>query len=396
MRVAIVEIMDTGHIPMVDALCRIFCSEPGNAIDLFTLRRHEVHLVHLKEKLPGISFRIKDDNKSINDFLGEIALLSFDRVYVVTMTKYFPSFARWKLKSSLFLVIHNLDEWFSLSFVNNVGKFISGLFRKPDIKLLIYLVKLHFFIPRHKRRILDIVTKTKGTVVVLSESVRREAAKYNLTFNIEVVPFSVFERDAVILESDITKPLRICVPGIVSQYRRNYLALLDLTEKHLEDYKDDFILDFLGGVQPGNRLNDSAPVLEKAEVLMKKGFKIIIHDTGFIPVEEYNRELALSDIILGNMNVVLNSHSQYGKTKETGLPFAMIRAAKPGILPVDYPVPEEIITSTIRYENYDHLGEILTELINNRQQVTDLQKMALENSVNFSPDRIYKKITGGN
>jgi hypothetical protein len=396
MRVAIVEIMDTGHIPMVDALCRIFCSDPGNTINLFILPRHESNLVHLKEKLPGISFIIKNDNQSIPDFLEEITLLSFDRVYVVTMTKYFRSFARWKLESSLFLVIHNLDEWSSLLFLNNIRKFISGLFRKPDIKLLIYLIKLHFFIPRQKRRILDIVTKTKGTVVVLSESVRREATKYNLTFNTEVVPFSVFEQVEVISESDITKPLRICVPGIVSQYRRNYLALLDLIEKHLEGYKDDFILDFLGGVQPGNCMNYSGPVLEKAEELIKKGFKIIIHDTAFIPVEEYDRELALADIILGNMNVVLNSHSQYGRTKETGLPFAMISAAKPGIFPVGYNVPEELITSTITYENYDHLGEIIADLINNRQRVTDLQKSALKNSVNFSPDRIYKKITGGN
>jgi hypothetical protein len=112
-------------------------------------------------------------------------------------------------------------------------------------------------------------------------------------------------------------------------------------------------------------------------------------------IKQYDKELALSDIILGNMNVVLNRHSQYGRTKETGLPFAMIKAAKPGILPDNYPVPEEIISSTIRYESYDHLGKILTGLIKDRQAVTDLQKMALENSYFFSPGNIYKQITAG-
>ena len=395
MQVAIVEIMDTGHTPMAEALCRIFCSEPGNTVNVFTLESHVENLKHLGEKSPGLSFSIKSPGRSVEDFLGSIASSSFDRVYVVTMTKYFSAFARWELKCKLYLVVHNLDEWFSLSLSENIGKFVSGIVKKPDLKLFFYLIKLHFSIPRYKKRILDLVSETNGSVVVLSQSVRNEAIKLQVPFKIEVVPFSVYDPVSVSRDSDITLPLRICVPGIVSQYRRNYIALLDLAEKQLHLYRDDFCLDFLGGIQPGNRLNDSGPVLEKAEELKQKGFNIIIHKTDFIPSEQYDKELALSDIILGNMNVVLNRHSQYGRTKETGLPFAMIKAAKPGIMPDNYPVPEEIISSTIRYESYDHLGKILIGLIKDRQSVTDLQKKALENSGFFSPEMIYKQIAAG-
>jgi len=395
MRVAIVEIMETGHVAMAESLCRIFCSQPANNVVIFTLDSHAANLRHLGEKFSGLKFNIMPNDQSVDDFLGRIASFTFERVYVVTMTKYFNEFARWKLRSKLFLVVHNLDEWFILSLLNNTGKFISGIHRKPNLKLLLYLIKLHFSIPRYKKKILKIVSLTKGSVVVLSESLKKEAIRMQVPFNIEVVPFSVYDPPEITNDPDNTKPLRICVPGIISQYRRNYLALLNLAEQQLGNYKDDFILDFLGGIQTENRLNDSAPVLLKTEDLRQKGFKIIIHYTSFIPVGEYDRELALADIVLGNMNVVLNRHSRYGKTKETGLPFAMIKAAKPGILPYNYPLPEEIISGTIRYENYEHLGKILTGLIINRQSVSDLKKIALKNSGNFNPERIYKQITAG-
>ncbi len=393
MRVAVVEIMDSGHVALAEALCRIFSSEPGNLVTLFTLDSHESGLRFLKERYPDLSFRIKSISQSVDDFLGDIAAISFDRVYVVTMVTYFPSFARWKLQSSLYLVVHNLDEWFTISPLQNTKKLISVIFKKQTLKLFPYLIKLHLIIPVYRKRILNIISKTGGSVVVLSESVRKEANKLKVPFKIEVVPFSVFDPNTVINENDSAAPLRICVPGIVSQYRRNYLALLDMIEKQLFSFKDGFSLDFLGGIQPDNLLNDPGPVLDKVAALNLKGFNIIVHNTKFIPPEDYDRDLAKSDIILGNMNVVLSRHSEYGRTKETGLPFAMIKAAKPGILPDNYHVPEEIKSSTLVYNSYDQLGKILIRLINDRQSLVELQRIARENSASFSPEKIYERIT---
>ncbi len=154
-------------------------------------------------------------------------------------------------------------------------------------------------------------------------------------------------------------------------------------------------MDFLGGVQWGNHLNDPRLILEKIDHLNRDGFSIIVHNVKFIPPLEYDRELSISDIILGNMNVVLNKYSEYGKTKETGLPFAMIKAAKPGILPDNYPVPGEICTSTLLYHSFEDLGRILAGLINDRQSVKDLQEKALINSKHFSPEIIYNQLITG-
>jgi hypothetical protein len=184
------------------------------------------------------------------------------------------------------------------------------------------------------------------------------------------------------------------VPGILSQYRRNYLAFLETIELHLAGLKDGFIIDFLGGIQDENRLDNHALILNKIDFLQRKGFSIVVRTVRFIPPVEYDIELSKADIIVGNMNVALNRYSIYGKTKETGIPFAMIKAAKPGILPDSYPVPEELSTSTLVYHDFRELGKIITDLVTDRPKIAALKKKALENSKKFSAESIYNQILG--
>jgi hypothetical protein len=392
MRVGIIEIMEAGHISLAESLAEIFCCDQANHVSIFTLKNHSDNLRFLCNKLPNLTIKEKHETQSKEEFLKEIGSDEFDRLYIVTMTGLFPAFSRWKLRSRLYLVIHNLDEWFSISPVNNTGKFIEGIIKNPGLKLVLYLFKLQFIYPFYRKKILKVVGRSNGSLVVLSESVYREALNLKVKLPLEVVPFSVFNRPSEIKEHDSKKPLRICVPGILSQYRRNYLGLLDIAERELAPYKDSFILDLLGGVQPDNILNDSGPILARTEELNRAGFNIIVHNVRFIPPEEYDRELSLCDIILGNMNVVLTKYSQYGKTKETGITFAMIKSGKPGIIPDAYPVPDELESGTLFYHTSEDLGAILSELIMNRELITELQNKALQNSELFSPDMVYRRL----
>jgi hypothetical protein len=213
---------------------------------------------------------------------------------------------------------------------------------------------------------------------------------------VEVIPFSVFDPLLVSGNNDTQRLFRICVPGILSQYRRNYIGLLDLVEKNLGPYKKHFILDLLGGIQSDNLLNDSNPILEKIENLNNEGFTIIIHPVKFIPQIEYDFELSLADVILGNINVVLNKYSEYGRTKETGLPFAMIKVAKPGILPDNYPFPKELNSSILQYHDFKDLERILIDLITDPLIILNLKKEALINSKKFTPEIIYYQIIAEN
>lgn len=392
MHVGIVELMETGHIVLAESIARIFCSGPGNTVTIYTTAKHAGSLQFLTLHLSNLKLIPKPDEIDEKGFLSQIASTAHDRVYVVTMNRLFPEFAGWSISSPLFPVIHNLDEWFGLSLFQGFKKFMNAALQSPKLNSLVYLFKMYFVYPSFKKRILGRVKTTGGKLVVLSEAVRGELETMEIKHSTEVIPFSVFDPALAHHESNPSSPLRICVPGILSQYRRNYIDLLDTLENSLDTLRDKFIIDLLGGVQPDNPLNQCDVILKKSKKLKELGFSIIVHNVRFIPPEEYDRELSACDIILGNMNVVLNKYSRYGKTKETGLPFAMIKAGKPGILPEGYPVPEEIRSGVVTYGSYEDLAGILKELIDNRSTVTRLQEAALVNSKRFSPEVIYKNL----
>jgi hypothetical protein len=395
MRVGIIEIMETGHIVLAETMCKIFCSSSQNQVFLFIVEKHSDNLNFLSSQYLNLSIIVKPSKQKEEAFLQQIGSVSLDRLYIVTLNRFYYEFSHWNINTRLFLVIHNLDEWFDISPVQSIRKYINTIVKTPNLRLLIYFFKVHLIYPSFKKHILERIRQTDGCLVVLSDSIRNQVKIQNNNFQVEVIPFSVFEPSLVLFRSDPTQPLRICVPGILSQYRRNYLALLDIMEKSLALYKSRFTMDFLGGTQFDNFLNDSKLILDKINHLKQEGFSIIVHNVPFIPPVEYDRELSSADIILGNMNVVLNKFSEYGRTKETGLPFAMIKAAKPGILPDNYPLPEEICSSTLLYHDYDDLARILAELMNDHQIVAELQKKALTNSKYFSAELIYNKLVKG-
>lgn len=395
MHIGIIELMEVGHIVLAETMCKIFCSDPNNRVIFFTVETHAESLNYLTHQYLNLTIITKPSHQKVKDFLKEIGSSSPDRIYLVTLNKFFPSFARWQINTRLFLVIHNLDEWFNISPVQSIGKYINVILNNPNLKSFIYFFKVHLIYPCCKKQILNKIRQNKGSLVVLSDSVLKQFSLLDIKIPVEVIPFSVFEPSLVHFKSDQQNPLRICVPGILSQYRRNYLALLDIMERFLSPYKTRFIIDFLGGVQWDNNLNDSRMILEKIDHLNRDGFSIIVHDVRFIPPLEFDRGLSISDIILGNMNVVLNKYSEYGKTKETGLPFAMIKAAKPGILPDNYPIPEQLSSSTLTFHTYEDLGRILADLIKNPRSVQELQEKALANSKDFSPEIIYNQLITG-
>lgn len=396
MRVGIVEIMETGHITLAETLCRIFCCDPENKVYLFIIEKHAQNLGFLCDIYPNLDMVVKDPGTEIGAFLNETGEYMLDRLYIVTLTKYYFKFSKLNFRTSLFLTIHNIDEWFGNSFIRSVNKFLYSISGTSNVNLWIYFFKVNFVFPYLKRAILRKVDQSDGRLVVLSGSLQKRVRDLNITIPSEIVPFSVFDPSLLTIDKPENEPLRICVPGIISQYRRNYMDLLDLIEKRFDQYKSLFIFDLLGGVQTANQFDNPHLILQKIDMLKSKGFPIIDHRIQFIPPLEYNSELAKSDIILGNMNVVLNKYSVYGKTKETGIPFAMIRAAKPGILPDTYPVPEELSSSTLVYSSFENLGEILINLISNKMFVKDLKNKALENSKRFTPESVYYSISEKN
>ncbi len=392
MHIGIAEIMDTGHVTLAETLCRIYCCDPANRVYLFTLESHSANLGFLSGIYTNLLMVVKPGGQEIEEFLKETDNYNLDRIYIVTLTKHFRIFSDWVAATRLFLIIHNTDEWCGFGFAESARKFIYSVLQTPRVKLWIYFFKDCFIFPRYKRNILSKVRGSAGRLVVLSKSVQRMLNAHGHNIASEVVPFSVFDPSMVSEEGPSDSRLRICVPGILSQYRRNYIGLLETLENQLAEYKELLIVDLLGGIQTDNPLDNHLLIINKAEAVRNKGFSVIVHQERFIPPQEYDRELARADVILGNMNVELSKYSVYGKTKETGIPFAMIRAAKPGIIPDSYSFTEELSSSVLPYHDFADLVKILIRLVSDREFLRHLKTKALENSMKYSPEAIYKQL----
>jgi hypothetical protein len=71
----------------------------------------------------------------------------------------------------------------------------------------------------------------------------------------------------------------------------------------------------------------------------------------------------------------------------------MIRAAKPGILPSDYVLIDELKSSSLIYDDYSKLNFIIKNLVDNKGALHLLKKEAQKNSLLFNPYYIYKNLS---
>jgi hypothetical protein len=182
--------------------------------------------------------------------------------------------------------------------------------------------------------------------------------------------------------------IRVCVPGFVSQARRDYFSLLDQIQKNYELLSHGFVFDFLGGVDPND--TSSNLIIHRIRHLATLGIQCLYYEKALVETQEFDYNCSLCDIILGNTNIQVDKYSAYGKTKESGIPFAMIKFAKPGILPQGYNTIPELTSSTILFESYEQLGYLLTQLT--WERLHELKVRAKENAIYFSPEAIFKTI----
>lgn len=386
MKIAIVEVMPRGHYTLVESLLRIFSSDIENTITLVLRREGASNLSsYISEFGSHIDVKIVDEDIEVQPALLSLQQEPFDRIYITTFEKYFDELSQTPFRNKIYLFIHNIDEWFGTSFFVQMYRIFKNI---SFSNKFLYAVKVNTIYPRQKKALVQKVLVSQGKFVVLAESLRKELSKYIDDKRIDIIPFSVF--DEKLTSSPKTSSLiRICIPGMVSQSRRDYQSVINMIFNDVELFKHCFEIDFLGGIafEDGGQL-----ILNQIINLEKLGVKVYYYNRPLVPVSEFDRHLSKADIILGNVHVVVDKFSAYGKTKETGLPFTMLHAAKPGLLVSGYVFPEDLSSSTLVYRDYTELLLILKKMSTDHSQLEILTTNALTNSLKYSPGAIYKKI----
>jgi hypothetical protein len=385
MKIGIIEIMPKGHFTLVDSVARIYASDPVNEIYIFTNRGGEGELKKLTEEFRGRIKIITHETISIPDFLNDINRYELHKIYITTIDKYYKDFLNFIRQNRVNLFIHDIDAWFASGFLFSIYTILKYFTFTPK---LAYTLKISMIYPFYRKKIISAVREKEGKFVVLTSLIKEELKKYVNANVIEVIPFSVFlkKNERKVSQIDI---ISVTIPGYVSQIRRDYFSLLEMIEKHLELFRDKLSFEFLGGIE---ETGQGRKIIRYAKKLIDKGANIILYEKERIPVEEFDSRLLSTDIILGNINIRINKYSVYGKTKDSGVIFTMIRCAKPGIILSGYEVIQELKTSSISYKNYNELKGILTDLVVNPEKLMQLKIEAYKNSLKFEPSRLYKEL----
>lgn len=354
MEINVFEYANPGHITLIDSVVRIFSSDPGNKVRLFVSEQHEVEGLKLINRIGRSNSEVLPFRMP-NTASGLKILITPDHQLKITYQLVKKGDPAW-------LIIHNIDDWFELGWKRTFRQVSDALIKDKNLVLGYYLAKRAVRGNRLRKAITKaIIAKKDSNFVVLNKDLKVALSEYVSSDKIKIIPFSIHDPEIKDLSEQNIR-VRICIPGILSQKRRDYLGVFQLLESLPKDIADKIELDLLGRVSK-SPAEMSNTVVEAAQTLINKGFHIHLRSNEYVEMEEFDRELGKADIILGNLNLDQGGGSLYGKTKESGVPFTMVRAGKPGILPLGYSTLEGFEEATIYYSNYKELRNLLVDYL---------------------------------
>ncbi|MBL7817133.1 MAG: hypothetical protein JNL70_19070 [Saprospiraceae bacterium] len=393
MKVAILEIAPHGHYTYVESMAMIYTSVPENEVVIFTNDKGFEALKHLVND--KISLEKPVNTEGVETLFQKIK--GFDKVLVVTLEAYAKEpfrlmqvFEKTDFGCPIYYVIHNVDFWFQQSLTD---KMRNVFYKLNGFKDFIYRLKVYGKYTRINQKIIEKIKHSNGKFVTLTSSVGNELAKYVGANRVAVIPFSIFDGRILAKEQPkTTARLRICLPGYVSSVRRDYASIFELLAQDKEGFlKQHVEWDFLGGISPHE---GGEAIKQQAIDWQSKGYAIRVYDKPSVGLQEFDENLAQADIVLGNMHLQQGANSTYGKSKETGLIFTMIKAAKVGILPAEYACDAALSSSVLTFSTYTNLPAIFKKLIDDSDYWAMLKAEAQKNSEKFRPLSIYQRLEG--
>ncbi len=385
MKIGVIEIMPKGHYTLVESVAKIFASDPQNEVFIYTTSIGVSNTLFIKEEYSNVNIVDVEKEYGVLNFISNINNLNLDRAYLITIDHYINEFSNIQFKFPFHIFIHNIYLWFDLSFKSNLERTWKEILDKPA--LTHYWIKRNFIQSATKKKLTSNVLKSGGKFVVLNGNLKKELERFTPAKNIEEIPFSIYQPK--IVDKSTNDIFRICVPGMLSVSRRDYFSLFKMMKQYPEIYKSKVVVDLLGGL---NESESGDLVLKEAKQLESEGYKILYYDKSLVAIDEFDEELSKADIVLGNMHVVMNEFNIYGKSKDSGIMYTMVKTAKPGYLPEGYSILPELKDSTLLFSSYDDLGQSIKNLIDDKDKLALLKQKAKINSGHFSPEKVYNRL----
>jgi hypothetical protein len=389
MKVAILEICASTHYTLTNALIKTYSTDPNNQIVVYT-----TEFIGKVIKEGGISEQtslvIFDTTKKVADFLKDIEKTPFDRLHICTIADYYNEFIDFKpMVGILFFHVHDIDAWFDVSIKNTFKNFVYNVKNYPDkVREIARFGREVLVRNPAKAVVLSNLMKENIYYIVLSPSQKKYLSQFVPNEKIIAFPSLINEgiEKTAILNGQKNGKIRICIPGIVTDTRRDYTGLFKILETILPQIKGKVVFDFLGFVEK-RELN----LLQKLQNLEKMGLDII-YSADFVDAVTFDESLDKADILLNNQKVNVSHTGKYGLTKESGLLFNIVRGAKPAIFPSEYAVDKEFEDVLMYYHSEKELTDIIVGLANGTVQIDKYKAKAEEVALNYTPKNLYKRL----
>jgi hypothetical protein len=385
MKIAILEICAPTHYTLINALIKTYSTDPNNTIVVYTLDNIAKTLVDggISEQTSIVIF----DKNNTADFLKNIEKTAYDRLHICTIEDYFEDFVQFKPNvKDLFFHIHDIDIWYDAGIGSRFKNLIFDLKNSAGkIRSIARFGKDVLIRQPLKRKILRGLLGNNPFYIVMSNTLKINLGKHVSSYKIVVFP-------TLINEGVTPKPnqnngkVRICIPGIITDGRRDYSGLFKILDTILPQIKHKLIIDLLGRVD-----KKELHLADKIKDLQAKGLDIT-YSLDFIDAITFDEMLDKADILLNNQTMMVSHTGQYGATKESGMIFNIVRGSKPAIFPKAYVVDEEFEDVMMYYNSENDLKEILLGLAQHTIDIEQYKNKAIELGKSYTPKNLYNRL----
>jgi hypothetical protein len=349
------------------------CKTKDTNVTVFTTKEIFSRIETYLDKKSNYEIVLKDDKESLGTFLKRVEKICNDKIDLLfvntiqTNTFDLARYLRFKPKSKMILTVHTTNHWLKAKYAFN----IKNLARTIDVNMSLFFIRK------------SILPKFVAINVIYAPTKDYILKNTNYKKPIFTLPFNFYEEKNKSSTKKKDQKIKVVIPGLVEDHRRDYENSLNLFEKLFEKFKSKLVLNILG--KPVG--NYGLKIIKRCEGLKNKGYNVEFSKE-FVPEKTYDEVLANCDIIFSPLKVEKIGDTGikeiYGKSEGSALPFEAIQYCKPLVVPKKFTVINELKSSTFQYDSEEKLEKILFNIMRNKDKVEKLKNEAAKNSQSFS------------
>lgn len=308
----------------------------------------------------------KNEQESIPHFIqrSKKALDAVDLIIFTTLVSHFSFFTHQKFQTSTLLLVHKGNAFFAarahlqLQSFKDVLRYARRLWQREDF---------------YRQQFLNQINACSFTDVGIQNYLQNSISSQDRI--VPALPFSYFESNEMLEQT----PMRIVVPGTVSDFTRDYTLLFEALQKADADLSYTVEVIFLGQAN-GKRARVFFDLLHAQRF---QNISIQTY-TRQISTQEYQQILQQSDFLIFPLREQIRFgliREYYGKTSISGGINDMLRYGKPALLPAFYPLNPTLDQLTQRYQNATELADLLVAWVNQRAYRSRAQEATSQLSI---------------